>query len=133
MLRIIYIERQIAIPTNKRINTYNKSTWMDIAINCTALSSLFCGSVQSVLHVSLRGGSRLCVAEQAWVIQIPPERVIIRTFATRMVTTASVYELQVTCVATNVSHVIRSKVLVHSSQLLTRSIAIDLRLHQCNR
>lgn len=40
-----------------------------------------------VLHVSLRGGSRLCVAVQAWVIQIPPERVIIRTFATRAVTT----------------------------------------------
>lgn len=68
------------------------------------------------------------MAVQAWVIQIPPERVIIRTFATRAATTTSVYELQVTCVVTNVSHVIRSKVLVRSSQFTQVTHATN-----CNR
>jgi len=37
-------------------------------------------------HVSLRGDSWLCVAGREQVIQILPERVIIRTFAARTVT-----------------------------------------------
>lgn len=83
-------------------------------------------AAQCVLHVSLRGGSRLCVAEQAWVIQIPSERVIIRTFATRAITT---YDQRLR----TASNMCRNKRVSRNTQQSARPFLSVTHATNCNR